>query len=58
MLHTKFRGNRSIGLEKKIFEGFSTIYGHGGHFCHVTNIHVMSSNFHILVPEGFHTKFD
>ena len=43
-----------IGLpvqEKKIF----TIYGHGGHLGHVTSI--MSSDFHFLVPESFHTKF-
>ena len=47
-----------IGLlvpEKKIFKGFFTIYGHGGHLGHVTSI--MSSDFHFLVPESFHTKF-
>ena len=46
-----------IGLqvpEKKIFEGFFTIYGHGGHLDHVTNI--VSSDFHFLVPESFHKK--
>ena len=32
-------------LEKKIFEGFFTIYGHGGHLGHVTSI--MSINFHL-----------
>ena len=32
-----------------------TIYGHGGHPVHVTSI--MSSDFHFLVPESFHTKF-
>ena len=31
------------------------IYGHGGHLGHVTSI--MSSDFHFLVPESFHTKF-
>ena len=39
-----------IGLpvpEKKIFKG--------GHLGHVTSI--MSSDFHFLVPESFHTKF-
>ena len=41
--------------KKKIFEGFFTIYGHGGHLGHVTSI--MSSNFHSLVPESFHIKF-
>ena len=39
---------------KKIFEGFLP-YGHGGHLGHVTSI--MSSDFHFLVPESFHTKF-
>ena len=37
--------------EKRIF----TIYGHGGHLCHVTSI--VSSDFHFPVPESFHTKF-
>ena len=44
-----------IGLlvpEKKIFEGFFTIYGRGCHLGHVTSI--MSSDFHFLVPESFH----
>ena len=41
--------------EKKIFEGFFTIYGHGGHLGHVTSI--VSSDFHSLVPESFNTKF-
>ena len=41
--------------EKKIFEGFFTIYGHGSHLGHVTSI--MSINFHFLVPESLHIKF-
>ena len=41
-------------LEKKIFEGFYHM-GHGKHFGHVTSI--VSSGFHFLVPESFHTKF-
>ena len=41
--------------EKKIFERFFIIYGRGGHLGHVTSI--MSSDFHFLVPESFHTKF-
>ena len=40
--------------EKKIFERFFTIYGHGGHLVHVTSI--MSSDFRFLVPESFHKK--
>ena len=48
-----------VGLpvpEKKIFEKFFTVYGHGSHLGHATSI--MSSDFHFLVvPESFHTKF-
>ena len=54
MLHTKFRGNRPVVLEKTIFNGF-TKYGRGGHLGHVTSI--MSSDFHFLVPESSHIKF-
>ena len=53
MLHTKFRGHRPAG--PKIFDGFFSIKGRGGHFGHVTSI--MSTDFHFLVPESFHTKF-
>ena len=42
MLHTKFRGNRPAGSEKKIFKGLFTIYGHSGNLGHVTSI--MSSD--------------
>ena len=55
MLHTKFRGNWSIGSSEEDFWRVFTIYGHGGHLGHVTSI--MSSNFHFLVPESIHTKF-
>ena len=41
-------------LEKKIFKDF-TIYGRGGHLGHL--ISIMSSDFHVLVPESFHKKF-
>ena len=48
-----------IGLsvtEKKNFEGFLPyVYGRAGHLGHVTSI--MSSEFHFLVSESFHTKF-
>ena len=30
------------------------VYGRGGHLGHVTNI--VSSDFHLVVPEGFHKK--
>ena len=55
MLHTKFRGNRSAGSGEEGFLRVFTIYGHGGHLGHVTSI--MSSDFHFLVLENFHTKF-
>ena len=55
MLHTKFCGNRPAGSGEKDFWRVFTIYGHGGHLGHVTSI--MSSDFHFLVLESFHTKF-
>ena len=54
MLHTKFCGNLPAGHGEDFLRIF-TIYGHGGHLGHVTSI--MSSDFHFLVPESFHTKF-
>ena len=55
MLHTKFRENRPAGSGEEDFLRVFTIYGHGGHLGHVTSI--MSSDFHFIVPESFHTKF-
>ena len=55
MLHTKFRGNLPAGSGEDDFLRVFTIYGHGFHLGHVTSI--MSSDFHFLVPESFHTKF-
>ena len=55
MLHTKFRENRLAGSGEEDFLRVFTIYGHGGHLGHVTQI--MLTNFHFLVPESFHTKF-
>ena len=54
MLHTKFSGNQPAGSGVDFWRVF-TIYGHGGHLGHVTRI--MSTNFHFLLPETFHTKF-
>ena len=42
-------------LEKIFKVVFFIIYGGGGHLGHVTSI--LSSDFHFLVPESFHTKF-
>ena len=55
MLHTKFPGNWSTGSGEEDFWRVFTIYGCGGHLGHVTSI--ISSNFHFIVPESFHTKF-
>ena len=55
MLQTKFHGNPPAGSGEDDFLRVFTIYGRGGHFVHVTSI--MSSDFHFLVPESFHTKF-
>ena len=55
MLHTEFHGNRLTGSGEEDFFRVFTIYGHGGHLGHVTRI--MSSDFHFLVPESYHTKF-
>ena len=57
MLHTKFHGNRPVpaGSGGENFLRVFTTYGCGGHLGHVTSI--MSSDFHFLVSESFHTKF-
>ena len=55
MLHTKCRGNQPAGSTEEDFRRIFTIYGRVGHLGHVTSI--MSSDFHFLVPESFHTKF-
>ena len=55
MLYTKFRGNRPACSGEEDFRRAFTIYWHGGHLGHVTSI--MSSDFHFLVLESFHTKF-
>ena len=55
MLHTKFHGNRPASSREEDFLRVFTIYGCGRHLGHVTSI--MSSNFHFLVPDRFHTKF-
>ena len=55
MLHTKFRGNQPAGSGEEDFLRVFTICGHGVYLGHVTSI--MSSDFHLHVPECFHTKF-
>ena len=38
MLHTKFGGNQSAGFGKEDLGRVFTIYGHGSHLGHVTQI--------------------
>ena len=54
-LHTKFRGNRPAGSGGEDFLRVFTIYGHGGHLGHMTNI--ISTDFIFHVPKSLHTKF-
>ena len=55
MLHTKFRGHLPAGYGEEEFRRGFYHMGRGGHHGHVTSN--MSSDFHFLVPESFHTKF-
>ena len=55
MIYNKLHGNLPAGSGEEDFLRVVTIYGRGGHLGHVTSI--MSSDFHFLVPESFHTKF-
>ena len=52
MLQTKFREKRPAGSGEEGFEGFSPYMGMAAIL-----VSIMSSNFHFLVPENFHTKF-
>ena len=55
MLHTKFQGHQFIGSgEEDFFKDF-TIYGHGGHVGHVTQL--ICINFHSYFPSSFHMNF-
>ena len=56
MLHTKFKGHRSIasGEEGFFFKVF-TIYEHGGHVGHVTQL--ICIYFHSYSPSSFHMNF-
>ena len=48
MLRTKFQGHRSIASGEVDFFKVFTIYGHGGHAGHVTQL--MCINFHPHSP--------
>ena len=55
MLHTEFQGHRSIASGEEDFYKFFTIYGHGGHVGHVTQL--ICINFHSHSPLSFHMSF-
>ena len=54
MLHTKFQDHRTSGSGEEDFLMIFTIYGHGGHLCHVTwTIYI---NFYSAFPRKLHMK--
>ena len=55
MLHTKFLENRPACSGEEDFSLVFTIYGHGGHFGHMT--HISRSNFRFPYPWVLHIKF-
>ena len=55
MLHTKFRGNRPAGSGEEDFRRVFTIYGHGGHLGHVTQM--PGTKFCSPYPRRLHIKF-
>ena len=56
MLHTKYRGNRSIGSgEIRFLKVFFTVYGRGGHLGNV--IELPRTNFRSPYPRRLYVKF-
>ena len=55
MQHTKFQGHWSIGSGKEDFFKVFTIYGHGGHVGHVTQL--IGINVHFHSPLNFDMNF-
>ena len=55
MQHTKFRENRPAGSGDEDFLRVFTIYGHGGHLGHVTQM--LQTNFRSLFSRRLHIKF-
>ena len=56
LLHTKFQGHGSIGSGEEDFLKVFTIYGHGSHAGHVTQL--ICINFHTYSPSSFHMNFN
>ena len=55
MLHTKFQGHRCVDSGEEDFFMVFTIYGHGGHVGHVTQLICLS--FHSHSSLSFHMSF-
>ena len=55
MPHTKFHGHRSIGSGEEGFFKVFTIYRHGGHVGHVTQL--ICINFHSYSHLSLHMNF-
>ena len=55
MLHTEFYGHQFIASGEEDFFKYFTIYGHGGHVGHVTQLICIS--FHSHSPLSFHMSF-
>ena len=55
MLQTQFQGHGSIGSGEEDFFKVFTIYGHGSHVDHVTQLSCI--NFHSYSPSSFHMNF-
>ena len=55
MLHTKFLENRPAGSGEEDLGRVFTIYGHGGHLGHVTQM--LRTNFRSPYPRRLHKKF-
>ena len=55
MLHIKFQGHGSIGSGEEDFFKVFTIYGHGSHVGHVTQL--ICINFHSYSTSSFHMNF-
>ena len=56
MLHTKFQENPPAGSGEEDFCRVFTIYGHGCHLGHVTQM--PRTNFRSPYPRSLHIKFD
>ena len=56
MIYTKSKGHRPSGSGEEDFKRVFTIYGHGGHFGHVTKIFCI----HFSLPSiwSLHVKFE